>query len=55
MFRNASSHRAYVSAQGRGYGRYTHNVVCSCGAQLGTYNSETTARKVAAKHEKTGR
>lgn len=50
-----TSHRAYVSAQGRGYGRYAYNVVCSCGAQLGTYNSQTTAERVARQHERKGK
>ena len=50
-----SSHHAFVSSENRGYGRYTHPVVCTCGKQLGTYNSRTTADRVARKHEKTGK
>lgn len=50
-----TSHRAYVSAQGRGYGRYVYNVACSCGAQLGTYERQATADRAARKHESKGR
>lgn len=50
-----SSHHAFVSSENRGYGRYAHPVVCTCGKQLGTYNSRTTADRVARKHEKTGK
>lgn len=53
MFR--TSHRAYVSAQGRGNGRYVYSAVCSCGAQLGTYGSQATADRAARQHEKKGK
>jgi len=50
-----TSHRAYVSSHGRGYGRYSHTWTCTCGARGGDYNSDSAAQTAARKHEKNGR
>jgi hypothetical protein len=50
-----TSHRAYVASRGEGYGRYSYTVTCSCGAQLGTYGSDSAANRAARQHEKAGK
>ncbi|MGX1129916.1 hypothetical protein RKD49_002106 [Streptomyces glaucescens] len=50
-----TSHNAYVSGHGRGYGRYSHTWACTCGARGGSYSSRSDAEAVARKHEKNGR
>lgn len=51
----SAMHRADVTSEGRGYGRYSYSWQCSCGRQGGGYSNRTTAKDAARKHEQNPR